>query len=152
MTQPLPLGFYERLVRNDEVSDIQALVNANSALISSPTKAQRREHLLDALTSRLVDILDNISGQKSITESEQAELKIIGGLLRDARQTASDDVDHLPAEPLAVLRAVHAPDAMLAFPETGLRRPAIFTAARNDPSLLNELRAELAARIALISW
>lgn len=158
MTQSLPFGFYERLVRNDEVSDIQALVNANSALISSPSKAQRREHLLDELTSRLADILDNISGQKSITESEQAELQIIGGLLRDARQTSSDDADRLPAEPLAVLRAIHAPDAIPAFPETGLRRPAIFTAARNDPSLLNELRAELACTdrvdilVSFITW
>lgn len=127
MTQPLPFGFYERLVRNDEVSDIKALVNSNSVLVSLPSKAQRREHLLDELTSRLADILDNISGQKSITEAEQAELKIIGGLLREARQASTDDPGRLPAEPLTVLRAIHAPDATPAFPETGLRRPAIFT-------------------------
>ncbi|MFD2271508.1 hypothetical protein ACFS07_10995 [Undibacterium arcticum] len=49
----------------------------------------------------------------------------------------------LPAEPLRILRAVHAPDAVPTFPQTGLRRPWIFTSARSDPSLLNELRAEL---------
>jgi superfamily II DNA or RNA helicase/HKD family nuclease len=155
---PLPFGFYDRLVRKDEAGDIKALVNSNSALVSPASKAQRREHLLDELTARLADILDNISGQKSISEAEQAELKLIGGLLREARQTADDEIDNLPAEPLTVLRAIHAPDAIPTFPETGLRRPAIFTAARNDPSLLNELRSELACTdrvdilVSFITW
>jgi superfamily II DNA or RNA helicase/HKD family nuclease len=155
---PLPFGFYERLVRKSEVNDIEALVGLNSAFLSPPSKAQRREHLLDELTSRLADVLDSVSGQKSITEAEQAELKIIGALLREARQTSGEDLDQLPAEPLAVLRAIHAPDVTPTLPETGLRRPAIFTAARNDPSLLNELRAELACTdrvdilVSFITW
>lgn len=47
--------------------------------------------------------------------------------------------------PLQVLRAVHPGGQPLQWPETGLALPWLFTAGKGSPSLLHELRHELAA-------
>src|SRR5437899_2968054 len=141
----LPAGLYERLVYDDEAADLDAMAASHCAVIGLPSQAQRREHLIDEVTSRLPELLDAISsGSDGSAEQARAEVKLIAHMLREARLERSDKSDvQLPAEPLRILRAVHAPDAVPTFPQTGLRRPWIFTSARSDPSLLNELRAEL---------
>jgi superfamily II DNA or RNA helicase/HKD family nuclease len=153
----LPLGLYERLIRDEEVGEIAELESTQRALVSLPSKAERREHLLDELTSRLSEILDDISGKvDGRYEQEHAELKLIASLLRTARLENKEE--GAPTGPLRMLRAVHEPNAAPNLPQTGLRRPSIFTAARNDPSLLNELRAELSCTdrvdivVSFITW
>lgn len=143
--QPI-LGLYDRLVSAEESSLVDALTSDDMALITSPTQAQRREYLLSHLAQRLPDLLDAVSAaQDSNDEKARAELKLIAHLLREARLTAKlpDASNELPGEPLRVLHAIHAPTTPPTLPETGLRRPWIFTSARSDPSLLDELRSEL---------
>lgn len=155
-----PLGLYERLVSEDESSILDELVATNRALISTPTKAQRREHLVDLLTSRLPELLDAVAGaSKYDAEQASAELKLISHLLKEARLSEGpNSALPLPAEPLRVLHALHEPHAVPLLPETGLRHPWLFTSARADPSLLNELRAELACvdrvdiLVSFITW
>ncbi|MES2264540.1 MAG: DUF3427 domain-containing protein [Pseudomonadota bacterium] len=156
----LPHGLYERLVCEDEAAELDVMDAAHRALITQPSQAQRREHLIDALTSRLPELLDTISGASSgNVEQSSAELKLIAHLLREARLGKDPGIaPSLPAEPLRLLRAVHAPNTAPTLPQTGLRQPAIFTSARNDPPLLNELRAELACvdrvdiLVSFITW
>jgi superfamily II DNA or RNA helicase/HKD family nuclease len=155
------LGLYDRLVTTEEAALIEALAETGQVLTSTPTPAQRREHLLDQLTKRLPDLLDAVSSsQDNNDEKARAELKLIAHLLREARLSANqaDAPVDLPAEPLRILHAVHEPHTPPPLPVTGLRRPSIFTSARSDPSLLDELRAELACAnrvdilVSFITW
>jgi superfamily II DNA or RNA helicase/HKD family nuclease len=142
----LPQGLYERLIMQDEAAMLDALALAKGALIAAPTQAQRREYLVHALTSRLPELLDIVaSGTKNDVDQSKAELQLIAALLRAARKASGDEAtkDVAPAEPLRVLRALHPPGVVPALPQTGLWHPWIFTSARSDPSLLNELCAEL---------
>lgn len=142
----LPQGLYERLVYADEAVQLEALAKTGQALVDEPSDAQRREHLIYEISSRLPELLEEIANaSEGKAEKARAELKLIAHLMREARlQTGAASVQRVPAEPLRVLRAIHPPDAPPMLPLTGLRRPWIFTSARVDPSLLGELRAELA--------
>jgi superfamily II DNA or RNA helicase/HKD family nuclease len=153
-------GLYERLISESEFSEVNKLAESNMALVSYPSQAQRREHLIDQLTAQLPELLDAISGPfEGNKEQASAELKLIAHLVREARLWAKQgNTAVLPMEPLQILQAIHEPNAPPTAPETGLRRPWIFTSARSDPSLLNELRAELACvdrvdiLVSFITW
>lgn len=156
----LPQGLYERLVYADEAVQLEALAKTGQALVDEPSDAQRREHLIYEISSRLPELLEEIANaSEGKAEKARAELKLIAHLMREARlQTGAASVQRVPAEPLRVLRAIHPPDAPPMLPLTGLRRPWIFTSARVDPSLLGELRAELATvdsvdiLVSFITW
>lgn len=153
-------GLYERLVSDRESAEIGRLVASNMAVVSVPSQAQRREYLINELTAQLPELLDAISSPiTGNNEQARAELKLIAHLLREARLCAKQESTVvLPLEPLQLLHAVHEPNRSPNTPETGLRRPWIFTSARSDPSLLNELRAELACvdrvdiLVSFITW
>lgn len=155
----LPQGLYERLISEDEASAIDKMAAEDRALIFIPTQAQRREHLVDQLTARLPELLDAASSSSS-SDAEQArlELKLVAHLLREARLSDEKNSASPPAEPMRILHALHAPNVAPQFPETGLRRPWIFTSARGEPSLLHELRAELSCvdrvdiLVSFITW
>lgn len=156
----LPHGLYERLVTSDEAERIDGLVKDQRAVVTQPTQAQRREHLLNMLTARLPELLDAVSAQsESAVDAARAEIELIAALMRQARLDEVAPPGHaLPAEPLQLLRAIHPPAFAPASPQTGLRKPAIFTAARHTPSLLTELQAELACAdhvdivVSFITW
>lgn len=153
-------GLYDRLVYSDEVAQIDSLVQEERALVSEPSVTQRREHLVDEMASRLPELLDDVtSSLEDKAEQARLELRLIAHMLREARVQARTSPDTSePAEPLRVLKAVHAPNTPPQLPQTGLRRPWIFTSARSDPSLLTELRAELSAAnhvdilVSFITW
>jgi superfamily II DNA or RNA helicase/HKD family nuclease len=155
-----PQGLYERLVYDDEVDQLQALADAHCALVDQPTQAQRREHLIHEVSSRLPELLDIVANAtEGRLEQSRAELKLIAHLIREARLNANDDSElRVLADPLRLLRALHPPNAVPSIPLTGLRRPWLFTSARSDPSLLGELRAELGAvdrvdiLVSFITW
>lgn len=166
MTQPKPshellaLGLYERLVYADEAIQLATLENAGQAMLTTPSSAQRREHLIHEITARLPEMLDAAAtGNEGQAEQARAELALIAHLLREARtQAASTTSLRTPAVPLKLLRAVHAPHVAPQLPATGMRHPWIFTSARSDPSLLAELRAELSCvdrvdiLVSFITW
>lgn len=158
--EPLPLGLYDRLIYSDEMGQLNALIESNQALIEEPSEIQRREHLIHEISSRLPELLDEVeTDSEGKAEQARAELKLISHLLREARlQTKTTSIDREPVEPLRILRALHAPNAPPVLPSTGLRRPWLFTSARSDPALLDELRAELATvdrvdiLVSFITW
>lgn len=154
----LPFGFFERLITQGELEQIGVLREAGQATIEAPSKAERRDLLISAVSERLPDLLDQISSNNhTATEQARAELMLISRLLREARNE-EDEVSQGFAEPLQILRSIHEPNAAPRFPETGLRQPWLFTSARSEPSLLNELRAELSAAnqvdilVSFITW
>ncbi len=57
----------------------------------------------------------------------------------------TETLTDLLAQPLQVLRAIHRGTVAPEWPQTGLALPWLFTAGKGSPSLLYELRRELAA-------
>src|SRR3989304_1986088 len=87
--QILPQGLYERLVYADEVDQLQVLADAHCALVDQPTQAQRREHLIHEVSSRLPELLDIVANAtEGHLEQARAELKLIAHLIREARLNA----------------------------------------------------------------
>lgn len=153
----LPQGLYDRLVYEDEVSELTRLSGQHRALFAAPTSHQRREQFVAELVHRLPELLDAASsGQPDASEKAKIEIELIRQLLMKLRPQSQDD--RSLAMPLQLLKSVHAPNSEIAFPATGLRHPWLFTSARADPSLLNELRAELRAvdrvdiLVSFITW
>lgn len=153
----LPKGLYDRLVYEDEVGEITSLSGQHRALVAEPTVQQRREQFIAELVHRLPELLDAAAaGQSDASEKARAELELIRQLLIQLRPISQDE--RSLAMPPQLLKSVHAPNADVAMPATGLRHPWLFTSARADPSLLNELRAELLAvdrvdiLVSFITW
>lgn len=138
----LPSGLYDRLVYADEMGELTRLSDQHRALMEAPTSHQRREQFIAELIHRLPELLDAAgSAHTEASEKAKAEIELISYLLMTLRSQSSGE--RLLAMPPQLLKSVHAPNADIAFPATGLRHPWLFTSARADPSLLNELRAEL---------
>ena len=153
----LPKGLYDRLIYEDEVGEIASLSGQHRVLVTAPTVHQRREQFVAELVHRLPELLDAASaGQPDASEKARAEIDLIRQLLIQLRPGEQDR--RLLAMPPQLLRSVHAPHADVTMPATGLRHPWLFTSARADPSLLNELRSELRAvdrvdiLVSFITW
>ena len=138
----LPSGLYDRLVYADEMGELTRLAGQHRAFMEAPTSQQRREQFIAELVHRLPELLDAAgSAQTEASEKAKAEIELISHLLMTLRvQNSGERPLAMPAQ---LLKSVHAPNADIAFPATGLRHPWLFTSARADPSLLNELRTEL---------
>ena len=153
----LPKGLYDRLIYEDEVGELASLSGQHRALVADPTANQRREQFIAELVHRLPELLDDaVVGQPDASEKARVELELIRQLLIQMRPRRQ--AERSLAMPPQLLKSVHAPNADVAMPATGLRHPWLFTSARADPSLLNELRAELRAvdrvdiLVSFITW
>lgn len=154
----LSQGLYDRLVYEDELSELAGLADQRRALVEPPTSHQRREQFIAELVHRLPELLDAAaSGQSDAGEKAKIEIELIRRLLMTLR-IEQDQQDRGLAAPPQLLKSIHAPNTDVAFPATGLRHPWLFTSARSDPSLLNELRAELGSvdrvdiLVSFITW
>ncbi len=159
MTQ-LPKGLYDRLIRADELDDINQLVSDNQATVRPLSAHETREYLLNELINRLPELLDKISSATGTDlEHSQTELQLISTLLKTARlETKIGTETDLIANPPQVLKSIHDKDMPGVYPITGLRTPWLFSSSRSEPSLLQELIAELQAvdsvdiLVSFITW
>lgn len=148
----LPDGLYDLLLTEGLARSLAELDPSRADV--SALKGGAAEFLTDAITRQLAALLDDVSGDGA--EKVKAQLELINGLLVMLRQrlTGGDgavgtgpsaDVIDLVAYPLRVLRAVQRDQQFLASPEIGLAVPWLFTAGKGSPSLLQEIRRELAS-------
>ena len=148
----LPNGLYDRLLTEGLVRSLAELDAAHADV--SALKGGAAEFLAELMTRQLSAILNDVAGDGSDKVIRQLEL--VNGLLLMLRQrlTASDatvadaisaDVVDLVAAPLRVLRAVQRDQQFPVAPEIGLSMPWLFTAGKGSPSLLQEIRRELAS-------
>lgn len=142
---PLHKGFYERLVREDELEQITQLETEGRAWLERPSDNQRRQVLIDDFVGRIPDLLDTItSGTQEQKEIAKLELKMLAEMLRSVRVHGNEtNLDSLPSAQLKILKAIHEPNLRPTLPITGLKQPWLFTSAKREPSLFSELRAEL---------
>lgn len=138
----LPEGLYELLLTDRLLADLDSdradLTDFNS---------DRRELLIDALTRQLSAVL----ADSDETDAALRQVEIINALLalprqrlQSSRPGATSTVD-LIAMPPQVLQSIRHDRQFPEAPELGLAAPWLFTAGKGSPSLLQEIRKELAS-------
>ncbi len=139
MPNKLPGGLYDLLLTDRDLQRVQ------------PDESQLRP-LGKAEGARLVEVLQRqLSGALSDLadgESVKPQLTLINEMLTELRRRLPPEDGEsleLVADPPHVLTSVRQRGVHPLAPETGLVAPWLFTAGKGSPSLLSELRRELAA-------
>ena len=148
----LPDGLYDLLLTEGLARSLAAV--GPSGVEVPALKGGAPEVLADVITRQLASILEDLGGDDSEKPRRQLELvnellvmlrrRLTGGHASVAAPSTAEVVD-LVASPLRVLRAVQRDQQFLASPEIGLAAPWLFTAGKGSPSLLQEIRRELAS-------
>lgn len=141
----LPDGLYDQLLAESLRRALVSATHEHSRTLASLSAEDAPERLAEAIAARIAQILDDIQGDGP--EKLRQQLELANALLVNLRQRLSApaaDVDPLAA-PLQLLQAVHRHSSPPVLPDTGLALPWLFTAGKGSPSLLSELRRELAA-------
>lgn len=147
----LPDGLYDLLLTEGLARSLADLDPTRADV--SALKGGAAEFLTDVITRQLSTILDDVSGDE--VEKAKRQLELVNGLLVMLRQRLAGknaegnpeagEVVDLVAPPLRVLRAVQRDQQFPVSPEIGLGVPWLFTAGKGSPSLLQEIRRELAS-------
>ncbi len=150
MTMPtLPSGLYELLVTQGVERLLQADPAAHPHI--EPLPADATPLLVDSLVSQLAALLEDLPGEAAAATHRQ--LALVNELLVWLRQrltpgtapgAGSGPVDLL-SPPARVLRAVRRTPHEPTPPAISLASPWLFTAGKGSPSLLQEIRRELAS-------
>ncbi len=148
----LPDGLYDLLLTESLACSLAALDPISADVLA--LKSGASDFLAEVITRQLGAILDDVAGDDA--DKPRRQLELVNDLLVMLRQRlstgsssaasmASADVVDLVASPLRVLRAVKRDQQFPASPEIGLAVPWLFTAGKGSPSLLQEIRRELAS-------
>lgn len=102
------------------------------------------DRLTEAFSRQLAGILDDLAGDGP--DKLRQQLKLVNSLLHHLRRRLHElnATDPIVAPP-KILKAVHRLGPPPVPPSTGVALPWLFTAGKGTPSLLTELRRELAA-------
>jgi HKD family nuclease len=141
---PLPEGLYDTLVTQSLAQALQQLDVKSATALARLSADEVEERLSEAFARQLATLLDALRTENRDTAAQ--ELRLVNDLLlhlREHQRAAADALD-LFVSPPQVLRAIHHPGSSPEMPETGLAIPWLFTAGKGSPSLLNELRREMA--------
>lgn len=141
----MPEGLYDLLLTETLWKTVSQTTNDNGRTLKPLTADDSAERLADAIAFQLSRILDDLGGDGP--EKLRRQLDVVNAILVDARQRLGKSgarIDGL-ASPIQVLQAIHPHALAPALPDTGLASPWLFTAGKGSPSLLTELRRELAA-------
>lgn len=142
----LPDGLYDLLLTESLAAKLELEYAETQTLADNASGP-----LVEALARQLAAILEDISADSPAKSLRQLEL--VNELLIALRQkcfaekTSSDSaaIIDLVSHPLRLLKAVQRYRQFPTPPKTGLVTPWLFTAGRGSPSLLQEIRRELAS-------
>lgn len=141
----LPDGLYDQVLTESLRDAIFQTTKEHGRTFKPLSVEDAPERIVEAIASQLLLILDDLKGEGP--EKLRGQLELANALLLHTRQhvkARGDGIDPL-SEPLQLLHAVHRHSSPPALPDTGLALPWLFTAGKGSPSLLSELRRELAA-------
>lgn len=144
----LPQGLYDLLLTESLWKHVSQDDANGACLLRRPDATESPEMLAQAIAIQLARILEDMGGEGDDRLLRQLEL--VNSLLQDIRQRlgkGESRISHVDAlvNPLQILQAIHRHSPAPTPPETGLSTPWLFTAGKGSPSLLSELRRELAA-------
>ncbi len=135
------------------------MIESGHVTLEQVVAGQRSPRLASAISKLIAEALDEIEAHEEGGAREVAQLALISALIGALRRDSGIRLDEpsWPA-PLRTLRSVHRRNAPFPFPPTGVLQPWLFTAGRADPSLLSDLRSELASAnevdilVSFIKW
>lgn len=139
MSQKLPGGIYDLLLTDRDVDRL--MDDAIQVRNLARTESAR---LVDVLQRQLIGALNDLADSESL----KPQLTLINEMLAELRRRLPpEDAKTLEfvADPPRVLTSIQQRGFHPETPETGLVAPWLFTAGKGTPSLLSELRRELAA-------
>ncbi len=145
----IPSGLYDLLI-TERLERLLA-ADASARHRAQPLTEDAAAIIADTLVRQLGALLDDLPGEGA--EAAQRQLALVNEMLVWLRQrlqapahtgSARAHIDLL-APPARLLRAVHRTPASPTPPELGLAAPWLFTAGKGSPSLLQEIRRELAS-------
>lgn len=137
-------GLYDQII-TQSVSQMLAGLGRGEAWKATGLGAEEvADRLGQVMAKELSLLLDEVGGDADVKTKRQ--LEFFNGLIAHVRRQAGvvGDPDVL-IDPPQLLRSVSRLGAAPDPPETGLAFPWLFTAGKGSPSLLNELRHELAS-------
>lgn len=142
----LRTGLYDLLITESVAAQLGVGVDAVEAALTGNATG----YLVDALARQLATILDGLDGEHP--QRARQQLALVNELLRGLRTRVqglrgrglAEVVDLIP-DPARRLTAVRAQPGPVEAPEVGLAAPWLFTAGKGSPSLLQEVRRELAS-------
>lgn len=141
----LPNGLYDQLLTRTLQNFVSGTLGGSDCILQPLTPDDAPARLADALVSQLSGILDDLKGNEAEKLRQQLDLvNFILVSLQHRLGRGADGVDTV-SSPAQILQAIHRQSSKPAMPETGLALPWLFTAGKGSPSLLTELRRELAA-------
>ena len=144
-TMALPDGLYDLLLTESLRGQLTGVNHPDHHTLQALSDADAPQRLAEAIGAQLARILDDMHGEGE--ERLRQQLALANALLLHARERQSahaKGVDPISAPP-QLLHAIHRHAPASPLPETGLAQPWLFTAGKGSPSLLTELRRELAA-------
>ncbi len=154
----LPDGLYDRIVTDSLRTALEQTGLAGQYRTVPVTPEEAPERLVDMLSAQLLRVLEDLPGHDE--QALRHQLSLANGILRHVRTQLGEhgpDPD-LVADPAQVLQSVHRQKPPAEATHTGLLLPWLFTAGKGSPSLLTELRRELAAcdqvdiLVSFITW
>ena len=140
----LPDGLYDKLVTESLAQLVAGFRDSACRTLSQVPADEVAERLTEALAKQMTTLLDELDGEGA--EKASRQLALVNALLVHLRKQAGTAASQLDTfvEPPQLLRAVHNARPAPEVPETGLAIPWLFTANKGSPSLLTELRREIA--------
>ncbi|WP_119156419.1 DUF3427 domain-containing protein [Caldimonas tepidiphila] len=147
---PLPSGLYDLLL----TEGLATRIDPAQAELHPATPHEASALLVDALARQLGAILEDLGGDGA--DRAQRQLELVNSLLVSLRQrlTPQEGASSSPHPAAELIDLIAAPPRRLAAigrsprpepPETGLALPWLFTVGKGSPSLLQEIRRELAS-------
>ena len=154
-----PDGIYDRLIDSKLLVELKDLIESGHVTLANVLDGDRANRLAGVISKLIADELDEIKVDKESDSREFAQLAVITALLGTLRRGTLEEpaAPNWPV-PLQTLRSIHRRNAPYPFPPTGVLEPWLFTAGRADPSLLADLRSELASAdqvdilVSFIKW
>jgi superfamily II DNA or RNA helicase len=145
-------GLYDLLL-TEQLADSLSRLGADRSEIR-PVAGDASDYLMEVVVRQLGSILSDVEGDRG--ERAARQLDLVNDLLlwlrkrlstgREGQGAATSDVQIDPvAPPLRVLRAIGRIKPSPLPPEVGLSAPWLFTTGKESPSLLHEIRRELAS-------
>ena len=148
-------GLYDLLVDAAAAPSLEALAAEGKATLTELKGSVRRQRLIEALQDILPELLDEALAGDEEEARATAELSLMNQLLASLRPASAANQW---AAPLRLLQSIHCLHPALETPLLPLSIPWLFAAGHGDPSLLSELRREMASAdqvdmlVSFITW
>ncbi len=150
MLSHLPEGLYDLLLTEAQVQALDGAQNLYP-LLTDLSEGDSHQRLSEIFGHQLSEILSELSPVSEREHLSVKQLELINSVLVDLRARLASIAPNttVQPEPLAsppkILRGLFRQPKQPVHPQIGLAAPWLFTAGKGSPSLLGELRSELAS-------